>query len=125
MGSIDGVNGNRPLFGNSKAGSTNEIKNQKTFGTAFNYSTNEIGDSINTNNTEKTTLYEQMMELAVNGDVKLDSKRNKEIDDAIAMIYADDVEDIADEFGRNGVHFNKQDLDTVRLIRQNITNPLA
>ena len=121
MGSIDGVNGNRPVFGNNNIGSTNEIKNQKTFGTAFNYSTDKIGDSFGT---KKPTLYEQMMELAL-GDVKLDSKRNKEIDDTIAMIYADDVEDIADEFVRNGVHFNKQDLDTVRLIRQNITNPLG
>ena len=65
------------------------------------------------------------MQIASKGEVKLGSKRDKEIDDAIAMIYADDVEDIADEFVQNGVPFNKQDLDTVRLIRQNITNPLG
>ena len=118
---FNGVNGNTPLFGTNKTNSTDDVKKQQKIDFGFNFSTNEIGDSFGT---KKTTLLEQMMELAL-GDVKLDSKRNKEIDDTIAMIYADDVEDIADEFVQNGVPFNKQDLDTVRLIRQNITNPLA
>lgn len=119
---FNGVNGNTPLFGNNKTNSTDDVKKQQKIDFGFNFSTNEIGDSFGT---KKTTLLEQMMEIAAKGDVKLDSKRNKEIDDAIAMIYADDVEDVANEFVRYGVHFNKQDLDTVRLIRQNITNPLA
>ena len=119
---IDGVNGNTPLFGTNKTNSTDGVKKQEKFDFGFNFSTNEIGDSFGT---KKTTLLEQMMEIAAKGDVKLDSKRNKEIDDTIAMIYADDVKDIADEFVRNRVHFNKQDLDTVRLIRQNIPNPLG
>ena len=41
------------------------------------------------------------------------------------MIYADDVEDVAGEFVQYDVPFDKQDLDTIKLIRQNITNPLA
>ena len=122
MGSIDGVNGNSPLFGTNKTNSTDGAKKQQKFDFGFNFSTNEIGDSFGT---KKTTLLEQMMEIAAKGDVKLDSKRNKEIDDTIAMIYADDVEDIANEFVQYGVPFGKKDLDTVKLIRQNTTNPLA
>ena len=119
---FNGVNGNSPLFGTNKTNSTDDVKKTQKIDFGFNFSTNEIGDSFGT---KKTTLLEQMMEIAAKGDVKLGSKRDKEIDDAIAMIYADDVEDIADEFVQNGVPFNKQDLDTVRLIRQNITNPLG
>ena len=119
---FNGVNGNTPLFGTNKTNSTDDVKKQQKFDFGFNFSTNEIGDGFGS---QKATLVEQMMQIASKGEVKLGSKRNKEIDDAIAMIYADDVEDIADEFVQNGVPFNKQDLDTVRLIRQNITNPLA
>ena len=121
MGSINGVNGNTPLFGTNKTNSTDDVKKQQKINFDFNFSTNEIGDSFDT----KKTLLEQMIEIAAKGDVKLDSKRNKEIDDTIAMIYADDVEDIADEFVQYGVPFGKKDLDTVKLIRQNTTNPLS
>lgn len=121
MVSINGVNGNTPLFGTNKTNSTDDVKKQEKFKFDFNFSTNEIGDSFDT----KKTLLEQMIEIAAKGDVKLDSKRNKEIDDTIAMIYADDVADIADEFVQFGVPFDKGDLDTVKLIRQNTTNPLA
>lgn len=119
---FNGVNGNSPLFGTNKTNSTDDVKKQQKFDFGFNFSTNEIGDSFGT---KKTTLLEQMMEIAAKGDVKLDSKRNKEIDDTIAMIYADDVEDVAGEFVQYDVPFDKQDLDTIKLIRQNITNPLA
>ena len=119
---FNGVNGNSPLFGTNKTNSTDDVKKQQKFDFNFNFSTNEIGDSFGT---KKTTLLEQMMEIAAKGDVKLDSKRNKEIDDTIAMIYADDVEDVAGEFVQYDVPFDKQDLDTIKLIRQNITNPLA
>ena len=118
---FNGVNGNTPLFGTNKTNSTDGAKKQEKFKFGFNFSTNEIGDSFDT----KKTLLEQMIEIAAKGDVKLDSERNKEIDDTIAMIYADDVEDIADEFVQYGVLFGKKDLDTVKLIRQNTTNPLA
>ena len=119
---FNGVNGNSPLFGTNKTNSTDDVKKQQKIDFGFNFSTNEIGDSFGT---KKTTLLEQMMEIAAKGDVKLDSKRNKEIDDTIAMIYADDVEDVAGEFVQYDVPFDKQDLDTIKLIRQNITNPLA
>ena len=118
---FNGVNGNTPLFGTNKTNSTDDVEKPQKFDFRFNLSTNEIGDSFGT----KKTLLEQMIEIAAKGDVKLDSKRNKEIDDTIAMIYADDVADIADEFVQYDVLFDKGDLDTVKLIRQNTTNPLA
>ena len=120
MGSINGVNGNTPLFGTNKTNSTDDVKKQQKINFDFNFSTNEIGDSFGT---KEATLYEQMMKLAVKGDVKLPKDIDDRINRNLEEVYAN--EELADEFFNNKIPFDASTLKLANDVRKALTNPLA
>ena len=118
---FNGVNGNSPLFGTNKTNSTDDVKKQQKIDFGFNFSTNEIGDSFGT---KKTTLLEQMMEIAAKGDVKLPKDIDDRINRNLKEVYAN--EELADEFFNNGgIPFNASTLKLANDVRKALTNPLA
>ena len=118
---FNGVNGNSPLFGTNKTNSTDDVKKQQKINFGFNFSTNEIGDSFGT---KEATLYEQMMKLAVKGDVKLPKDIDDRINRNLKEVYAN--EELADEFFNNGgIPFNASTLKLANDVRKALTNPLA
>ena len=119
MGSINGVNGNSPLFNTNKTNSTDDVKQQK-FDFGFNFSTNEIGDSFGT---KKTTLLEQMMEIAAKGDVKLPKNIDDRINKNLKAVYVN--EELANEFFNNGNDFDGGLLRLADAVTKALTNPLA
>lgn len=118
---FNGVNGNTPLFGTNKTTSTDDVKKQQKIDFGFNFSTNEIGDSFGT---KKTTLLEQMMEIAAKGDVKLPKDIDDRINRNLKEVYAN--EELADEFFNNGgIPFDASTLKLANDVRKALTNPLA
>lgn len=117
---FNGVNGNTPLFGTNKTNSTDDVKKQQKIDFGFNFSTNEIGDSFGT---KKTTLLEQMMEIAAKGDVKLPKDIDDRINRNLKEVYAN--EELADEFFNNGIPVDPSILKLANDVRKALTNPLA